>query len=69
MSVGVLNLYSLARIREKRGGAGAFYLPDGLGLIRQATDDDGAVTSSRKWTPFRPALSPSTRIGMDSAEG
>jgi RHS repeat-associated protein len=34
------------------GAAWAFYLPDGLGSIRQATDGDGAVTSSRKWTPF-----------------
>jgi hypothetical protein len=69
MSAGVLNLYSLARIGEKRSTAWALYLSDGLGAIRQATEGDGAVTSSRRWTPFGPALSPSTPLGMNSVEG
>jgi hypothetical protein len=66
MSVGVLNLYSLVRIREKRGTAWAFYLPDGLGSIRQATD--GAVTSSRRWTPFGPALSEAEGVEVGTAQ-
>jgi hypothetical protein len=51
-SDGVLDLYSLARIGEEQDGEWVFYLPNELGSIRQATDGNGAVTSSRKWTPF-----------------
>ncbi|MCP4537123.1 MAG: RHS repeat-associated core domain-containing protein, partial [Chloroflexi bacterium] len=29
-----------------------YYLPDALGSIRQTTDDAGAVSGSREWTPF-----------------
>jgi hypothetical protein len=69
MSAGVLNLYSLARIGEKRSTAWALYLSDGLGAIRQATEGDGAVTSSRRWTPFGPALSEveGVEVGMVQA--
>jgi hypothetical protein len=30
----------------------AYYLPNALSSIRQTTDDTGAVTDSREWTPF-----------------
>jgi RHS repeat-associated protein len=30
----------------------AYYLSDALGSIRQETDDTGAVTGNREWTPF-----------------
>jgi len=34
------------------GSEWAYYLPDALGSVRQATDDTGTVTDSREWTPF-----------------
>jgi len=34
------------------GSEWVYYLPDALGSIRQATNDTGAVTDSREWTPF-----------------
>ncbi len=34
------------------GATWDYYLPDGLGSIRQKTDAAGTVTSSREWTPF-----------------
>ncbi|MEJ2149983.1 MAG: RHS repeat-associated core domain-containing protein, partial [Chloroflexota bacterium] len=30
----------------------AYYLPDGLGSVRQVTDAAGAVTDAREWTPY-----------------
>jgi len=36
------------------GGADewAYYLPDALGSVRQVTDETGAVTDAREWTPY-----------------
>jgi len=34
------------------GGAWAYYLPDALGSVRQATDGAGAVVSAREWSPY-----------------
>jgi RHS repeat-associated protein len=50
------------------GAVWAFYQPDGLGSIRQATDGDGAVTSSREWTPFGPALSEVEGVEVGTAQ-
>ncbi|MCP4596585.1 MAG: RHS repeat-associated core domain-containing protein [Neptuniibacter sp.] len=37
---------------QSANGAWGYYLPDALGSIRQTTDDVGAVSGSREWTPF-----------------
>jgi hypothetical protein len=34
------------------GSEWTYHLPDALGSIRQTTDNTGAVTNSREWTPF-----------------
>jgi RHS repeat-associated protein len=48
------NLYLVGHdtLGQWDGADWAYYLPDALGSVRQATDDTGAVVSSQEWTPF-----------------
>ncbi|MCP4537630.1 MAG: RHS repeat-associated core domain-containing protein [Chloroflexi bacterium] len=48
------NLYLIGHdtLGQSANGRWAYYLPDALGSIRQTTDDVGAVSGSREWTPF-----------------
>ncbi|MCP4538306.1 MAG: RHS repeat-associated core domain-containing protein, partial [Chloroflexi bacterium] len=48
------NLYLVGHdtLGQSANGAWGYYLPDALGSIRQTTDDVGAVSGSREWTPF-----------------
>jgi RHS repeat-associated protein len=34
------------------GASWTYYLPDGLGSVRQVTDEAGAVIDAREWTPY-----------------
>jgi len=47
------------------GGADdwAYYLPDALGSVRQVTDETGAVTDAREWTPYGMEIS-DTQAGL-----
>jgi RHS repeat-associated protein len=51
-SDGVLNLYGLARIGEKRDGEWAYSLGDALNSVRQWADEDGDVTYAAGYRPF-----------------
>ncbi|MCP4525568.1 MAG: RHS repeat-associated core domain-containing protein [Aestuariibacter sp.] len=48
------NLYLVGHdtLGQSANGRWGYYLPDALGSIRQTTDDVGAVSGSREWTPF-----------------
>ncbi len=48
------NLYLVGHdtLGQSTNGEWGYYLPDALGSIRQTTDDVGAVSGSREWTPF-----------------
>jgi YD repeat-containing protein len=45
------------------GDEWAYYLPDGLGSVRQVTDETGAVVSAREWTPYGVEVG-STQAGL-----
>jgi RHS repeat-associated protein len=49
------NLYLVGHetLGQWDGDEWAYYLPDALGSVRQVTDETGAVTAAREWTPYR----------------
>ncbi len=48
------NLYLVGHetLGQWNGSAWAYTLPDALGSVRQVTDEAGAVTAAREWTPY-----------------
>jgi RHS repeat-associated protein len=50
------------------GNQWAYILPDALGSVRQVTDETGAVTDAREWTPYGVELALSGVEGVGAAQ-